>query len=280
MYSRPGFFLVVMGAFFVFSTGVRADDKEIDKLKRENEELRKLLVKEQEAAREEALKARKLLEVQQQLLEKQEAAARKAAGSIKDEQKELQLKLEDEMARSAMLKKRMEIVVALEKARADELLAVRKMLDETRKDQFKLMDQLSGLKEKVVNAEAEALLFKKRNAALEERIKELEKRSNPVKIERSVKVEPPAAPANLKGEVNEVNAGLAVISLGSDDGLVEGQTLEVARVDRADPKKSLYLGTVKVVNVSAKKSVCRFQSTTKQGMLKAGDVVFTKLESK
>jgi hypothetical protein len=63
-------------------------------------------------------------------------------------------------------------------------------------------------------------------------------------------------PQDVEGVVRSVNAnGLLTISVGSDAGLLKGNTLELFRLAPVR-SQSKYLGTVKVVEVKPKEAVC------------------------
>ncbi len=63
-------------------------------------------------------------------------------------------------------------------------------------------------------------------------------------------------PQDVEGVVRSVNAnGLLTISVGSDAGLVKGNTLDLFRLASV-PSQSKYLGTVKILDVKPKEAVC------------------------
>jgi predicted nucleic acid-binding Zn-ribbon protein len=67
---------------------------------------------------------------------------------------------------------------------------------------------------------------------------------------------------------------LVEISLGSDDGLREGHTLEVFRIAAAGA--SSYRGKIEVIQTSPDKSVCKV-TTIQEGSIQRGDRVATRL---
>jgi hypothetical protein len=74
-------------------------------------------------------------------------------------------------------------------------------------------------------------------------------------------------PADLKGEVLTVNNNqLVVVSLGKDDGLREGHTLEVFR-------GSQYLGRVAIRTVKDDQSIGQILPSYRKGYIQAGDKV-------
>lgn len=83
-----------------------------------------------------------------------------------------------------------------------------------------------------------------------------------------------AVATRVDGVVLKVGAnGLSIeISLGEDDGLLRGHTLEVYRQDG-----SAYLGRAEVTETSFDKAVCKILPTFRQGPVHGGDRVTTKL---
>lgn len=78
------------------------------------------------------------------------------------------------------------------------------------------------------------------------------------------------APPAVQGEVLAVSEGLVEVSLGRDDGIREGFTLEVHRGGQ-------YLGRLKVRTVRDHKSVAEVLTSFQKGYIQAGDRVNSKL---
>lgn len=78
------------------------------------------------------------------------------------------------------------------------------------------------------------------------------------------------APPAVQGEVLAVSDGLVEVSLGRDDGIREGFTLEVHRAGQ-------YLGRLKVRRVDDDKSVAEVLTGFQKGFIQAGDRVNSKL---
>lgn len=79
-------------------------------------------------------------------------------------------------------------------------------------------------------------------------------------------------PPRVPGVVQAVRGGgLIEISIGSDDGLMPGHTLEVFRKDN-------WLGRVEVVEVSPDKAVARIIPDIQEGAIQVGDRVASKLK--
>jgi hypothetical protein len=76
---------------------------------------------------------------------------------------------------------------------------------------------------------------------------------------RGLEAKPRNPPSeNVEGVVKRVeeSSGLMTISIGSDAGLAKGHTLELFRLAE-EPRQSKYLGTVRILEVSAKESVAQ-----------------------
>jgi hypothetical protein len=86
----------------------------------------------------------------------------------------------------------------------------------------------------------------------------------------------PAA-ENVQGRIREVGRdGLVKISLGSDAGLVKGNTLEVYRLNTQAPDLSKYLGRIKIIQVTATEAVAE-PVHKPAGPLQIGDEVSGKI---
>jgi len=78
-------------------------------------------------------------------------------------------------------------------------------------------------------------------------------------------------PPRVDGIVTKVgDSTLVEVSIGSDDGLREGHTLEVFR-------NNAYLGRVKVIRLEPDQAVCEIIPAYRKGIIKRGDRVATKL---
>ena len=71
------------------------------------------------------------------------------------------------------------------------------------------------------------------------------------------------------------NTGLIEVSIGKDDGLAAGQTLEVYRISDGPGK---YLGRVEVTQVEPDKAACRILPNFLKGTIVKGDRVASKLK--
>jgi hypothetical protein len=256
----------------------RADDKdeEIATLRKENAELRKLVEKQREVAKLQELVAREA----ERRARAAEAEAAKARTALEAEMQNLKkaqavLKVEADARRAAAEEalKRAAAAADLSDARAKDIDLLRKRLAETLAEREKFFEEKDHLLKKGVNADLELRAARARAQQLLERIEELEKggRTKPAQ-------DVPSPPSGLRGRVEQVLAdGLVKLNVGADAGLAAGQALEAARVDKDDPKKSRYVGKLKVVKVGAKDAVAKFEGGTKEKIM-AGDEVFGRLE--
>lgn len=80
-------------------------------------------------------------------------------------------------------------------------------------------------------------------------------------------------PGNVRGEVLAVDKDdRAEVSLGSDDGLVSGNTLEIYRGNR-------YLGRMQILEVQPHRSIGTILKEYKQDVIRTGDNVATQLKA-
>jgi RNA polymerase sigma factor (sigma-70 family) len=111
------------------------------------------------------------------------------------------------------------------------------------------------------------------------RIKELEDRLN--QYEKKTNVDPNRdsknPPKPVKGVVRDVSDdGLVRISIGGNDGLLKGHTLEVYRLSPSPA----YLGTIRIVEVTTDESVGRPINRSRENPIQTGDLVADRLLGK
>jgi len=83
-------------------------------------------------------------------------------------------------------------------------------------------------------------------------------------------------PPRVDGVVKAVSGeGLVEVSIGSDDGLMKGHTLEVYRSGEG---VSTYLGRIEVTATQPDKSVCKVLPEFRKGQIQVGDRVASKLQ--
>ena len=86
-----------------------------------------------------------------------------------------------------------------------------------------------------------------------------------------------APPPKVDGRVRAATAdGLVEVSLGSDDGLMRGHTLEVFR-DGATPSATKYLGRIEILSTKADVAVGKVMPQYRRGNIEKDDRVATRL---
>jgi hypothetical protein len=98
-------------------------------------------------------------------------------------------------------------------------------------------------------------------------------------ILREKKIDPNTPPGSVVPAVNGVvrevrrsgGAQLVEVSIGADDGLAAGNTLEVSRGDR-------YLGRIEILETSPDRSVGRVDRRSQTGQIQEGDRVATRIQ--
>jgi hypothetical protein len=153
-----------------------------------------------------------------------------------------------------------------------------KRLEDTlkaRDDRVKeLVDSNNALRDRAVAAEIESKTLKERNGGLVAKLEEMTKEN--IKIRNGTAAgtlsakNPP--PENIEGLVTKTDSsGLLTLSIGSDDGLAKGHTLEVFRLSPAK-----YLGTVRIISVTPHEAVAQPVSHP-LGSIQQGDRVASKI---
>jgi hypothetical protein len=143
---------------------------------------------------------------------------------------------------------------------------------------------IKEFRDRAVSAEISYKAALDRNGRLLEQVEKMAKENQTLRNSQAVLAggagagvspgkQPP--PEDLKGSILEVDvqAGLLTISLGSDSGLKEGNTLEVYHLD---PKPE-YLGTVRIVDTHFKYAVARPVAPLKAAQLTKGDIVASRI---
>jgi len=88
----------------------------------------------------------------------------------------------------------------------------------------------------------------------------------------TINTTPSDVPPKMQGKVLAMNAEKMIeISLGSDDGLKVGHTLEVYRANK-------YLGRVEVMSITFNRAVAKIVPGYQQGIIQKGDDVATRLK--
>jgi len=172
--------------------------------------------------------------------------------------------------------------VAEAKRRADEVTNLGKSIKDRDEKIVKLEDEREQLRTRAIQAVQERENAQDRNNALLAQVrdqqKELARLSNsPGAAGKGASAKRPPS-SYVKGVIEEVypKDNLILLSVGSDHGLAEGNTLEAYRL-RPDPQ---YLGTVVVVDARQRKAVARLlpaEYPARRVELRVGDEVASKL---
>lgn len=140
---------------------------------------------------------------------------------------------------------------------------------ESRDEHFQEMVRLT---DELNTAEDEKRLADTRNIQLAEQVA----RIKPLLEKHGInEFEPADGPPRLYGKVLAVNdRDLVEISVGTDDGLAKGHTLEVYR---RDANRSTYLGRIEVMRVEPDRAVAKVIPEYRKGIIREEDRVATRL---
>lgn len=157
--------------------------------------------------------------------------------------------------------------------RADEAKAHEKALDDVRQERIRAQEFANELKLKLAAAEVELMMLRKQNQTLERLVGELERRDT--RVVEEIKSDRPSH--DVRGKITAIaDAGLYVLSVGTDEGLKQGHVLEVFRLGTTPP---LHLGNVTLVRAYAKQSIGQFKPNGKD-RADVGDEVGNRIFSK
>jgi len=203
------------------------------------------------------------------------AARTKAIATLETRAQEIQQKYQDAVARLSSLQEEQNTAiesVSLAQSQLEQLKGQNTTLRDSivkaqadRDEQFSQVRQLTDL----IN-QAEGT-----KASLERRLQKLTDQyasAQEVLKAYDLKIDTPVhnIPPQLEGIVKAASQDLIEISLGSDDGLRTGHTVEVSRRDR-------YLGRAKIVKVQSDRSVGQLLSEYRKAPIQEGDSVQTKI---
>lgn len=163
-----------------------------------------------------------------------------------------------------------------EEAKRKEADDLRKQLNETRADlkdlttkQVVLQDSLADHKFKLQEMQKKAELLLK---DLKERTTILEQAGLPTKIEDlHQKARPIQPPKAVRGLIKSVDKNYVLVSIGADDQLKKGHTLDVFRL-KPTPK---FVGKLQAMVVKSDEAVCKILTNYLQDVIKEGDHVET-----
>ncbi len=154
----------------------------------------------------------------------------------------------------------------------EEIADLRGINEKVRKDRDEKLAQSVQLEDQLAQAKSESDRLNKRNVELAKDF------AHYSKLVQDYEIPLEASPPRLEGVVLAVNAnGLIELSIGSDDGLAVGHTLEVFRLS-AEAASNKYLGRATVVKVEADRAVARVVPETRQGQVQVDDRVATRIE--
>jgi len=160
---------------------------------------------------------------------------------------------------------RFNLSIEAAKAEADSRQNQFALLNDTLKKEqsanIELAKQRDDMRQREVAAQIEAKNLRDRFVQMEKQLREVTKQLDNAKVSTSVaggksggKENPP--PEHVEGTVRKVDAGgLMTISIGADQGLQRGHTLQLFRLDLQRPGNSKYLGSIRVLDVANHEAV-------------------------
>jgi hypothetical protein len=165
-------------------------------------------------------------------------------------------------------------------ARAEETRTLQKALEESRLDLFKMQEQANELKLKLSTAETELQAARKNNVRLEKLFAELDKREPPklniVEEPRPPEVQAKAQEKEIHGKIAGIaDAGLYVLSVGSDEGLKPALAMDVYKAD----DKTKRIGVITLVRTYSKQAIGQFKPDGNE-RAELGDEVIARIAPK
>lgn len=151
------------------------------------------------------------------------------------------------------------------KAEADSRQKQFELLSDTLKKEqsanIELAKQRDDMRQREVAAQIEAKNLRDRFVQMEKQLREVNKQLEVAKVSTSpssargaTKENPP--PEHVEGVVKETDPnGMIKLSIGADQGLQRGHTLQLFRLNLKAPGESKYLGSIRVLEVSNHESV-------------------------
>jgi len=162
------------------------------------------------------------------------------------------------------------------KRRQEEVKGLEKQLQGSLEENQKVVKEKNDLRDRATAAEIEANSVRARNTALVAQIEEFSKqlvkmRANGGSTTTTVAARNPPL-ANVEGLVKGTDpSGLLTLTIGSDAGLVEGNTMEVFSLNPAR-----YKGTVRIISVRPNEAVAK-PVAKPIGTIQVGDTVASKI---
>ncbi|HEX3727100.1 MAG TPA: hypothetical protein VHV08_12685 [Pirellulales bacterium] len=208
---------------------------------------------------------------------KEAIAKREALAKLETQRAEL-AKQRDELSkeRDALLVKDKQAVAALDSAQQNlakltsEVDTLRGEIRDAQEKRDKSFDQVVKLTDQVHQNQGELKRLQERDVQLAGQLASSKKVLDAHGLTRDTPVD--NIPPQIRGKVLAINQdNMVEISLGSDDGLRAGHTLEIFRA-------SHYLGRVEVLSTSTDRAVAKIIPGFKKGAIQKGDDVATRFK--
>lgn len=194
------------------------------------------------------------------------------AGKLTEEEKKT--------AKAEALAVRADAEVARRQADVEKLRAT--LTDEQKKN-IQLVKDTLQMRERTTAAEIQSNTLKNLNARLENQLQEMARDIARVRSSQGATTVAARTGANpptekIEGLVKTADpSGLVKITLGSDAGLQRGHTMEVFRINTTNPNLSRYIGTIRIIEVSATEAVGQPTGKLQAGGIQAGDTVASRI---
>lgn len=188
-------------------------------------------------------------------------------GDMKDDLQKKEKQLQDAQASLTQFTSTEKQTQTELKARTDDNELLRKQMVDAREDRNQLFQRLVGTTDQFVKLQGTNQSLLARASDLSNDLSMAKEKLEKIDIRPETLLTAPA----VNGLVTAVSTtGLVEVSLGRDDGLREGFTLEAHRGGQ-------YLGRLKVKTVRDNKSVAEIMTGFQKGYIRAGDRVDSKL---
>jgi hypothetical protein len=147
-----------------------------------------------------------------------------------------------------------------------------------------MVKQIISFRDRTTGAEIQSRAALVRNRELETQLQDMARdiariRANVGTTTTVAKNAKNPPPENIDGLVKAADNkdGLFHITLGSDAGLLRGHTMEVFRLNTSNPTQSRYLGTIKIIEVTAHEAVGTPLGGKMVAPVQAGDTVASRI---
>lgn len=210
-----------------------------------------------------------------------EQAARRAQLAKLEQEKELLIRQRDERQReqAGLVEERRRAIAAMEATQEtleklrDEVTQLRTRIVEVQQDKDQTFQQMVALTDQLQQAEGQLALLETRNTQLLEQVARQSTVLERNGLDEFMPVDGIAP--KVDGLVLAVGErGLVELSIGSDDGLRAGHTLEVYRHGSSTSK---YLGRVEVVRLQPDRAVAKIIPEFRKGVIQKEDRVASRL---